>query len=100
MKRTSLCLTLGAFLLAAACAGNNPLREETALDRNWGRAVESAKFNQILDPKAGGTDAPVEGLAGRPASYAVEKYEQSFLKEDSTKKPASTTISVTKSVTE
>ncbi len=88
-------LGVGAFLLLAACAGNNPLREETALDRNWGRAVESAKFNQVLDPKAGGTDAPVEGLAGRPAGHAVEKYEQSFKKE-SRELPVSTTTAVTK----
>ncbi|MEJ5358001.1 MAG: hypothetical protein WHT06_04950 [Desulfobacterales bacterium] len=97
MKKTSFVgiLGVGVLLLAAACAGNHPLREETVHDRNWGRAVEGAKFNQILDPQAGGTDKPVEGISGRPAGNTVERYEQSFKKEQR-ELPVSTTTSVMK----
>lgn len=89
-------LGVGVLLLAAACAGNSPFREETALDRNWGRAVESAKFNQILDPQAGGTDKPVEGISGRPAGNTVERYEQSFKKEQRELPVSTTTTTVAK----
>ncbi len=94
MKKTGFIgiLGIGVLLLAAACAGNSPFREETALDRNWGRAVESAKFNQILDPQAGAAGTPVEGLSGRPAGNTVERYEQSFKKEGR-ELPVSTTSS-------
>lgn len=67
------------LILFAGCSGPGQLyREETALDQNWGRSVESAKFNQILNPEAGKSLKPVEGLSGDAAGYTVDKYENSF----------------------
>lgn len=67
------------LILFAGCSGPGQLyREETALDKNWGRSVESAKFNQILNPEAGKDLKPVEGLSGDAAGYTVDKYENSF----------------------
>ena len=99
LKRT-IAITVGCAMLAlfAGCsgpAGNNPFREETLLDKNWGRSVETAKYNQTLDPEAGKNLAPVEGLDGKAAGYAVDKYENSFRKETKTES-LSTTSSVTK----
>jgi hypothetical protein len=67
------------LILFAGCSGPGQLyREETALDQNWGRSVETAKFNQILDPEAGKNLKPVEGLSGVAAGHTVDKYETSF----------------------
>jgi len=85
---------LALFAGCSGTAGNNPFREETLLDKNWGRSVETAKYNQTLDPEAGKNLAPVEGLDGQAASYAVDKYENSFRKE--TKPESVRTTSVAK----
>ena len=74
LKRT-IAITVGCAVLAlfAGCsgpAGNNPFREETLLDKNWGRSFETAKYNQTLDPEAGKNLAPVEGLDGKAAGFA------------------------------
>jgi hypothetical protein len=99
LKRT-IAITVGCAVLAlfAGCsgpAGNNPFREETLLDKNWGRSVETAKYNQTLDPEAGKNLAPVEGLDGQAAGYTVDKYENSFRKETK-KESVSTTADITK----
>ena len=41
--------------------------EETAIDLNWGRSYETAKYKQILNPDAGQNLDPVEGLDGTAA---------------------------------
>lgn len=91
---TAVCGVLGLFAGCSGTAGNNPFREETLLDKNWGRSVETAKYNQTLDPEAGKNLAPVEGLDGKAAGYAVDKYENSFRKE--TKPESVSTTSVAK----
>ena len=92
---TAACALLGLFAGCSGTAGNNPFREETLLDKNWGRSVETAKYNQTLDPEAGKNLAPVEGLDGKAAGYAVDKYENSFRKETK-KESVSTTADITK----
>ena len=62
---TMACTMLGLF--AGCTSDGNIYREETALDQNWGRSVETAKFNQILNPEAGKNLNPVEGLSGPAA---------------------------------
>jgi hypothetical protein len=92
LKRTIAIVTACALLgLFAGCTSSgNIYREETALEQNWGRSVETAKFNQILDPEAGKSSKPVEGLSGDAAGHAVDKYENSF-KEKSVQQGAATT---------
>jgi hypothetical protein len=53
-------------------------QEETALDRNWGRSYETAKYNQLLDPDAGQNPEPIEGLDGKATDYEIEKYRDTF----------------------
>jgi hypothetical protein len=92
---TTACAILAFFAGCSGTAGNNPFRVETLLDQNWGRSIETAKFNQTLDPEAGKNNLPVEGLSGKPTGYAVDKYENSF-KEKVVTEMSSTTSSVVK----
>ena len=52
----------------------------SAVSRNWGKAFEAAKTRQILNPEAGKTGVPVEGLSGEAAEKSMTKYEKSFEK--------------------
>ena len=56
-------------------------QKDTMLDQNWGRSFESAKQNQILYPEAGKNSEPVEGMDGKAADNAIEKYQKSFERE-------------------
>ena len=64
-------LIAGATVIAGCTA-------PTLLDQNWGRSVETARYNQTLNPQAGQNLEPVEGLDGRSAENALEAYRQSF----------------------
>jgi hypothetical protein len=79
MLRTTVGLIACVLLiLCAGCSGGNVYQPETALDRNWGRSYESAKYNQIANPDAGKSLAPVEGLSGVAADNSVKNYDKSF----------------------
>jgi phage tail tape-measure protein len=95
LKRT-IAITAACAMLAlfAGCSGTGGIHKETLLDQNWGRSVETAKYNQILNPDAGKDLTPVEGLSGKAAGITVEKYENSFKKE--TKQEAATTTTIMK----
>ena len=82
LKRT-IAVTIACAMLAlfAGCSSSGPVHEETLLDKNWGRSVETAKYNQILNPDAGKNLTPVEGLDGKATDNSVKKYEDSFKKE-------------------
>jgi len=70
--------TLSALFAGCTSTGNNAFREETLSDKNWGRSVETAKFNQTLHPEAGKSLEPVEGLNGVSSDNTVNKYQESF----------------------
>jgi hypothetical protein len=81
------------LILIAGCSSTGKLfQEETALDKNWGRSVETAKYNQIIDPEAGKNLKPVEGLSGNAAGNSVDKYEKSFKEKATEQSTATTTI--------
>ena len=64
------------------CAGNLPQgKRADILDMNWGKSLETAKNNQILNPDAGENLDPVLGLDGQAAEYTVNKYKKSFEKD-------------------
>lgn len=63
-------------LLLAGCAG------PTTLDQNWGRSFETARYNQTLNPEAGQSATPVEGIDGASAEQIIETYRHSFTKEE------------------
>jgi len=89
-KTIALAMFCAMLALFAGCSGTGGIHQETLLDQNWGRSVETAKYNQILNPEEGKNLAPVEGLSGKAAENSVEKYEKSFKKE-STQEAATTT---------
>ena len=95
MKKTiALRIACAMLVLFAGCSSSGPVYEETLLDKNWGRSVETAKYNQILNPDAGKNLAPVEGLDGQATDNSVQKYENSFKKE-SKQETTSTTATIT-----
>lgn len=59
-----------------ACSQQNVLyqKNETPLEKNWGRSFESARYNQILNPEAGKNLKPVEGLTGPAAEKVMHDY--------------------------
>jgi hypothetical protein len=73
------------FIFAMAILGCAENYRETALDRNWGRSLESAKYQQILNPEAGKNLEPVVGLEG-PAG---EKIMENHIAGEKTKKQSS-----------
>jgi hypothetical protein len=95
MSKRTIALTIAFAMLAllVGCSSSaGPLHQETLLEKNWGRSVETAKYNQILNPEAGKSVAPVEGLGGKPAGYSVDKYENSFKKDTKQETTATTAI--------
>ena len=96
MLKKTIALTIACAMLAlfAGCSSSGPVYEETLLDKNWGRSVETAKYNQILNPGAEKNLAPVEGLSGMATDNSVQKYENSFKKETK-QESTSTTATIT-----
>lgn len=80
-KKIALTIAYAMLALSAGCSSSGPVYEETLLDKNWGRSVETAKYNQILNPDSGKNLTPVEGLDGNATDNSVKKYEDSFKKE-------------------
>jgi len=66
-------LSAMAAVLLAGCVSQSPV-----LDRKFGSAVESAKATQTLDPNAGRSAGPVNGIDGPSAASAMERYRDSF----------------------
>ena len=88
MLRRSFAVVAVMVLLVgcSSCANNASVMTptESRLGENWGRSVESAKFNQILNPEAGKKLDPVTGLDGQAADTEVQKYRKSFSEKTST----------------
>ena len=80
---------MSIFLLVLSCSGTTPVHEQTLLERNWGRSLESMRYMQMVDPEAGQNLDPVEGLDGNASENNIDKYQQSFKKSEQNK---STTI--------
>lgn len=86
MKKMILVAGLTIVVIAlASCAG--PGRVE----RDFGTSHRLQVYNQVLNTDAEKNLAPVEGMDGRAASAAVEKYEKGFEKPQP---PPTYTISV------
>ena len=71
-----------SFILSGCYNGNLPEPQRMYyLQNNWGQSQETAKYRQTLNPEAGLTAEPVEGLDGQAADLAVDKYRETFRKE-------------------
>ena len=75
-KRLVISSLIVSIIVIAGCAG------PSVLEQNWGRSVETARFNQTLNPKAGENLEPVTGLDAESAGNALETYRRSFKAED------------------
>jgi hypothetical protein len=60
-------------LVTAGCASPAPYVEE-----NLGRAVDTAKAQQTLNPDASRNTEPVAGIDGTAADHAVHEYQNTF----------------------
>ena len=76
-------LLVVALLFFTGCYENTFIPVESKLDKNWGDAYEAAKQNQILNPNAQKSEAPVVGLDGEAAKENMDAYRKSFGKDDS-----------------
>jgi PBP1b-binding outer membrane lipoprotein LpoB len=72
-KATAIIISLALSAIFLTGCG-----QRTLLDDNWGRSVKTAAFNQTLDPDAGLTAAPVEGMDGQSAANTLQRYRDSF----------------------
>lgn len=59
---------------------------QAQIDANFGRAYETARFSQILNPEAENNLDPVMGFDGTAAENTIDKYQKDFKKQDSTSK--------------
>ena len=76
IKRLVISSLIVGGIVITGCAG------PSMLDQNWGRSVETARFDQTLNPKAGENLQPVTGLDGQSAENALDAYRGSFKVED------------------
>jgi hypothetical protein len=72
-----------------SCSGTKSARENSLLERNWGRSFESMRYMQMIDPEAGKNLDPVLGMDGNASNHNVDKYQKRFKKTEQTE---STTI--------
>ena len=70
---------VGSVSIAFICGcGSTALYQPSTLDKNWGRSFESAKDNQILNPRAAKNRQPVVGLDGVAAENSKDAYRRRF----------------------
>ncbi len=50
------------------------------VDENWGRSLETARYNQTFNPQAEKNLSPVDGMDGQSAVNTIESYRQGFSK--------------------
>ena len=74
MRRGALyiLITTLAIFLISACA------QPSRVDKDYGRSVKQARFNQVLHPEAEKNLEPVTGLDGKAGQASIEKYRKTF----------------------
>ena len=68
-------LTFMFLLISTGCVS-----ETGMIEGNWGKAYETAKYEQRLNPDADKNLTSVEGLDGEAAKNNMESYRKSFEK--------------------
>ena len=66
---------LAVSFLLGACAVNP---RYAALSDDMGRSYETARFNQIINPEAGLSAMPMEGIDGQAGDLTYKKYQAGF----------------------
>jgi hypothetical protein len=80
LKRHLLISAMIVLVAFTWACGGTPFHKNSTLNKNWGRAYETAKYNQILNPEAGKNLEPVTGLDGDASESNVNKYKEGFKK--------------------
>lgn len=65
-----------SMLVAAGLVGC--VNQTPKLDDNFGNAVNAAKAQQIINPDAGLSAAPPDGIGGQAANSSIDRYNRSF----------------------
>ena len=86
----SVIVTIAILSILGGCGSHFYHQGESPLEKNWGRAYESAKYNQTLNPDASENLIPVDGLDGAAAEMAQQRY----LKGEQKTKPETTEFGV------
>lgn len=86
-----LAIAILAVIFTAALFGcnhysANQCQQPSELDLNWGRAFETAKYNQYLDPNTGKTTDPVVGREGPIADKIMQGHFEYKAPEKTTEK--------------
>lgn len=66
---------LAGTMLVCACTTNPRYAQITA---ELGRSYETARFHQIINPEAGLSAVPLEGIDGQAGDYTYKKYQEGF----------------------
>jgi hypothetical protein len=85
MKIIAASLMMGGLLAGCASA-------PTTLEKNYGRSVETAKYNQMVDPRAGEVTGPVEGMDGQGAVTTLQGYRSGFESKKSSSSATETSV--------
>ena len=75
-KKTLTLFFTATVLMVVGCEHIPSARQDTLLNRNFGRAYETARYNQILNPDAGKNLQPVEGLDGQLVQENLNTYRK------------------------
>ncbi len=76
LKLTPLKLVLSTLIAVGLVGCVNPAPK---LDDNFGKAVNAAKAQQIVNPDASLNTDPVAGVDGKAADAAMSRYHRSFV---------------------
>ena len=72
-------LLVGLSVMFLGCAGNLPQTQRAdVVDAHYGKSMETAANDQILNPEAGKEPTPVEGFDGKSADTQMEKYREAL----------------------
>lgn len=66
--------------VALGCSGTKQASEQSLLEKNWGRSLETIYYKQMINPDASKNLDPVVGLDGNASVNNVNKYQDSFKK--------------------
>lgn len=64
--------------VALGCSGTKQASEQSLLEKNWGRSLETIYYKQMVNPDASKNLEPVVGLDGNASVNNVNKYRESF----------------------
>ena len=74
-KAVTIILAVMFVTVAFGCNHYSAYQQQPSeLVLNWGRAFETAKYNQTLNPDAGKTTEPVVGLQGPVSDRMMERH--------------------------